>query len=189
MAEVVVDPMNQQHADRRLVAGVRPVERALDREGLELKVDRAALRPRRLHSRDRDDEDERRDSAAPARHLSGGGAIVNASMSAICFGVSVSTSPSASSTPSTARGSMIWAFGTATGFSGASAVRRDRRGAFAHDEAAHDLAVAQLEHLRLVLIRNDLRRPEDRLEDVPLLEAAGDRRRIGSDVPADPPKR
>ena len=62
-------------------------------------------------------------------------------------------------------------------------------GVLANDHARDDLAVLHLEHLGLVLIRDHLRRPEDRLEHVALLEAAGDGREVRADVLADAPRR
>ena len=65
---------------------------------------------------------------------------------------------------------------------------QQRRRVLTHQHAGDDRPVGQLEHLRLVLIRDDLRRPEDRLENVAPLEPAGQRGQVRTDVLADRPE-
>ena len=64
VAQVVVDAMDQQDADLRL-AGIGPVEHGLDREGVELYVDRAALRQRRLRGEQPDDDCANQEKHSP----------------------------------------------------------------------------------------------------------------------------
>jgi hypothetical protein len=57
MPEIVVDPVDEEHADAG-AAGVRPIERALDGKRIELDVDRRGLRERGPMNPECPDQDE-----------------------------------------------------------------------------------------------------------------------------------
>jgi hypothetical protein len=73
MSQIVVDPMDQEDADFRPIAGVRPIKHRLDGEGIELDVGLATLRRRGLGAKQRDESSGRqRDAECRARVAANG---------------------------------------------------------------------------------------------------------------------